>query len=343
MKTNKHIPISRRELESIRNSGNIPAGLDDFEREALEGWLKTQAPLTVMKPLDSRFGSSRLIYFSAGLGLLGLLLAVFWWFNSEAPVKSTVASKPVRRVEVTDFGLPENIARMHLSPDKKQVKAEEIIQYQLQNKPESASQNQSLSIDEVYDLPPEEPGTIESVPAPVVEVGFHAKEIYLSDLLTVDYREYRSRPAVKTEQVLLTGTPADQEGNGKNIEDQTLENVEIPYFSFLKKTMAIFAKGNYKKALFRYEEILASYPDDLNANFYGGLSYYNLGQYNQAQSCFERCLKHPYNNFIQEASWYLSKTLWDSGRKEEARSMWKQIAAANGFYASIAQRYLKEK
>jgi tetratricopeptide (TPR) repeat protein len=118
--------------------------------------------------------------------------------------------------------------------------------------------------------------------------------------------------------------------------------IEIPYHEYIKKTIGIFATGNYNKALYRFEEILDSYPDDVNANFYGGLCYFNLGKIEKAKLCFKNCVDHNFLNFTEEAEWYLAKCYLAEGNKEAAKTLLTKIANTKGFYAEQAGKLLKD-
>jgi tetratricopeptide (TPR) repeat protein len=139
----------------------------------------------------------------------------------------------------------------------------------------------------------------------------------------------------------LNNTPASQEDQYSKEEDVSNWKVtEIPYIEYIEKTMSLFSKGNYKKALSRYELILDSYPTDINANFYGGLSYFNLGEFEKSIQTFERCLNSEFNNFNEEAEWYLAKSYSANGQNEKASQLFKQISENGGYYSKQALKFL---
>jgi tetratricopeptide (TPR) repeat protein len=104
--------------------------------------------------------------------------------------------------------------------------------------------------------------------------------------------------------------------------------------------MEYFSKGQNKRALTRFLEILNTYPDDLNANFYAGLCYYNLKAYNSAISHFDNCSNSDFINFYEEQEWYKAKCYLANNQKEEAKVLLKQIVAEKGFYANQASKIL---
>jgi tetratricopeptide (TPR) repeat protein len=166
------------------------------------------------------------------------------------------------------------------------------------------------------------------------------KEIYLSDLKLLDYRAYRSRPKIATKQMILTGTPANVGDNTPTETTTEWKDVDVPYIDYLEKTMDLFAKGQNKKALARFEVILDTYADDLNANFYAGLCYYNLNDFDLAVTAFSKCTDSKYTNFLEEAEWYIAKSHLAKGSTTLAIDLFTKIAKENGYYSAQAKKVL---
>jgi tetratricopeptide (TPR) repeat protein len=101
-------------------------------------------------------------------------------------------------------------------------------------------------------------------------------------------------------------------------------------------------KGNWKHALARLNELLATYPDDINGHFYAGWCNYNLGQYEQAKVNFSACLQLEYSNFNEEANWYLALTYDKTGQHQDAKKMFQQIVNQQGHYAQQASKALRK-
>ena len=100
--------------------------------------------------------------------------------------------------------------------------------------------------------------------------------------------------------------------------------------------MSFFAESQFKKSLNRYLLILEQYPNDLNALFYGGLSYYNLGKFEKSMTFFDQILNGKESVFIEETSWYKTKCLIQLDRKQEAQELLDEIIASGGFYTKQA-------
>jgi tetratricopeptide (TPR) repeat protein len=161
--------------------------------------------------------------------------------------------------------------------------------------------------------------------------------VYMNDLMVVDYRVIkRADKKIHYTRMELSGTSAAQENENDRDETFVETKVEVPYVNYLKKSMGYFASGEYKKALSRYETILTQYPDDINAHFYGGLSYFNLGQYDKAITYLDDILNDDYHVFDEASMWYKSKALIQLNRIPEAKEILLKIIARGGFYSKDA-------
>jgi tetratricopeptide (TPR) repeat protein len=104
--------------------------------------------------------------------------------------------------------------------------------------------------------------------------------------------------------------------------------------------MWMFSKGQTKQSLTRLETVLSTYPDDLNANFYAGLCYYNLQQYGKAIACFNVCLENYFQNFDEETIWYMARSYFAKGDKHIAMDLFRKIKQAGGFYSDKAKEFI---
>ena len=91
-----------------------------------------------------------------------------------------------------------------------------------------------------------------------------------------------------------------------------------------------------------FNTILEHYEDDVNANFYAGLSAYNLESFSQAEEYFKNAYSLKYGNFKEEANWFEALSLLKLNEKSKAKKLLQQIVAGNGFYAERAKEKLAE-
>ncbi len=186
-------------------------------------------------------------------------------------------------------------------------------------------------------------GQIENI-KPEEKVRKHFKLLpttYYYELKAVIYDKER-RPKIKM-RINNEGTLSPQYENYSSLQNNPDEVkwTYIEYTDFLSDAMGKFSNSRVKEALLDFNYILQVYNDDLNANFYGGLCYYNLGLYNKAISCFDGILNDNSITFFQEALWYKALSLYNAGQKDEAEKLFSNIAESNGFYSAKATERLK--
>ena len=337
--------------ESARNAIEQKTASSSFESDAMEGWDKLSYDTGVMSNLDKKFGpSSSASFFKvvvAATAIVGVsTLVYFVFFNqrantepAEAPQKETLTTLLEDQeitIEETDMMMPEPIEQMVVVPIAKQMEPKEIIE----------------EYKERFELKEETPD-IELEPIAPIEITHNnptpeiardqkeAKEIYLFSMKLIDYTKYRSKPAVKTKQMTLTGTPANKEDKESEDLEPVWKDVDVPYMEYIKKTMRTFERSRFKKSLIRLETILATYPDDVNANFYAGICLYNLGEYSSAISHFDNCINGKFSNFDEEAQWMKAESYRASGNVSKAKNLYSQIANAGGYYKKQALERLK--
>lgn len=324
-----------------------------FESDAMEGWEELAFDTSVMSNLDQKFtttpSSGINWYITGGIGALLVAASVYMVFIYEKPNSETnlIAEEDTPEVittlmedqqitlEESDVMLPEPIEQMHQAPIEQQVQPKEIKEDFKMIAEERSEEKEEVDVGVL------EPKEIEQQQQPeIVRNHKEAKEIYLHDLKLVDYRKYRSKPKVKTRQMVLSGTPANMENDSVEEMDPVWKDVDVPYMEYLDKSVRLFSRERYKKALSRFETILDTYSYDVNGNFYAGLCLYNLGEYRKASQHFQNCIDGPFSNFDEEALWMKAMSLEKVG-DSKAQAIYRKIANSDGFYAKQAKQKLK--
>ena len=116
---------------------------------------------------------------------------------------------------------------------------------------------------------------------------------------------------------------------------------EYYYNDFLDKGLFKFKKEKYSEAIVIFDEILKQYPNDINALFYNGLSFYKLKKYNKAIKYFNLVINDKINIFDQEAEWNKALCLLETN-KAEGKKLLQKIADDAGFYSQKAMNLLGE-
>jgi TolA-binding protein len=347
MKNNRH--ITRSELEKLikndADSNNLE--LDDFEKEALEGWKSSGASISQMKHMDkvaaAKFGGTAFsTFFFAGMAItIAAIVSIYYFSQTEENI--TKPGKQQMAIETTEITLPEKIDTLTELKKEVQLLPKEIIQKNKEEqKTTSSTPSETLAFIETMDI------SLEPLPANIEdrEVSISkqkvAKERYPFGIKAIDYSEYRTNPEVKIEQTILTGLPANYETQEEMETEAKTKTILVGYTDYLDKTLSYIQKSKWKNALARCEEILSDYPDDINALFYSGFCLYNLQQYDQACSKFSACLQLNFSNFNEEASWYLAKSRLANGEKSLAKELFIGIKENKGYYYKDAEKILKD-
>ena len=334
----------------VKNAIEQKLESDPFQSDALEGWEQLSYNTEQLSRLDKKFGHSSntgWYIFSAAVVAVMIPIVFFLVKPSEKvatttplipeTIVTTLSEDQQITLDESDLIISEAIQKMELAPSKSQVKPT-LIQKDFKEMSETRENEVPIQIDRlpIHELDP----TIAPTPE-ITKKHELAKEIYLRDLKLVDYRKYREKPQIKTKQMVLTGTPAYKEDKTSNELETDWKDVDVPYIEFIDKSMRIFNDGNYKKALSRYETILATYSEDVNAHFYAGVCLYNMGEYSSAIDHFNQCIQGSYSNFDEEAQWMTALSYEKTGNKTVARKIFTSISTTNGFYAQQAKDKLK--
>lgn len=321
---------------------------DPFESDALEGWEALNYNTASLNALDKKFApsSTNFWFLTGGLAAIvvaGVLTFALWPEDAVSPHEQQVVSEnlPAEEMEITleesDVLLPEQIEEMTSAPIHEQL-APEVIKQDFVDIEAIRKKDPPLV---VANLPIIELSTDKATDMEIIRKHEHAKEIYLHEFKLIDYRNYRSRPAVKTRQLILNGLPANMEDENSDDFESNWREVEIPYIEFIDKSIRIFGQGNYKRALSRFETILETYNMDVNAHFYAGLCLFNLGEYESGMPHFQACIDGPYSNFDEEALWMIGTSYEQLGMQAKARSIFEKIVREGGFYTQQAAKKIR--
>ena len=316
---------------------------EDFDRDAVDGFLESGLNTSALRGLDRKFvprSFTGWIIASSSI-LFVAVLSILFLPNERDHSSLSLKKEQLVRLDRTEVILPPHIDSLKEIPKNTQIQAKQLAKDFIDQKEQKEQKISEVSFTEVNLRPNPvlDPSPIDSEIEVIEKKQLSGKELYLHDLKLLDYRAYRSKPKIKTEQLILTGIPADLE-SGSSAQESEWQTVDVPYMEYIERTMELFSKGNFKKALSRFEVILKTYPDDLNALFYAGLCYYNLKNTNAAVFSFEKCLGSNYNNFNEEAEWYYALSLILSGESERATKVLQRITTSQGYYAEQARKKL---
>lgn len=360
-------PLSRQEIDDYKegtgNNHDIESKTlgSDFNDQALEGWKTTSSSVNDgMSKVDKQMNEFVNKGASGGSTKKGMTLTFVLFTLTMISLivftyqgNSAVEKKPQIIEETkTENERGEEIEYFTAISHEKLITSNELIKNQEIQKLEKET---PLKIEEkpvAVDLEIEKNTNKENdIQLPIQSSGKipnsnkntlyykDAKEVYLSDLKNVDYRAYRNRP-IKVRNTLDVGIPANQSSEKDKPEFPSLQITEITYIDYLSTSAEIFSNGDYKNALKNYLTILDTYSDDVNANFYGGLCYFNLGQFEEATTLLKKSYTLGYGNFREEARWFSARAHVERKNKIKAKYLLNEIISEGGFYAERAKELI---
>ena len=340
--------MSKSDIENYNTASSVEKNnieqklVDDpFASDAMDGWSDLNFDTSLLKS-PSEFFPKQKFPWNIAMGALAVgvtsVFLVQYLSNSQAIELLNVSNDTTELIadntiiiESSDLILPDSIQNLTEVDRTEQMNVQEIKDDFVQL---------DLPDIEIIKLP-----TIElieeNINKEVVQSKTVGNEIYFFDLKLIDYEEYRTNSVIKTEQLILTGTPASKENDRSEEMESSWRDVDIPYQDYLKKSIRLFNKLRYKKALTRFLTIIVTYPKDVNANFYGGLCLFNFGEYNDAIIHFEQCMESSYLNFDEEAEWMIANSYLNMGNLKKGRDLMTRIVEKDGYYSTQATEKLK--
>lgn len=172
---------------------------------------------------------------------------------------------------------------------------------------------------------------------------YMGKILFIHDFKIIDYTLMRRNDWVEFEPE--GGVEAQYEDedkqNAARRNDHKTEQT-IGYLEYMEEAIAFVEKQQWKQAIQRFEVVLAQYPDDVNALFYGGYCAYQNEDFVKAETWLARSLESPIGTFKEENKYHLAKVYMARHKLNEARALLQEIVAAKGFYAVQAQSMLEQ-
>ena len=300
-----------------------------FEMEALQGWVSHDLEPSVMKNVRSKlFRKISSLAIIASLALLSSAILIIYHNTNQAEIKKDKEQAPINKSEsknevspyVATISSDPIIRPKTLQSDFKKIALIKVQQ-------ETNSSNEVTEKEHPEQLTPLKATKINVVEKERINIGW---ETYLLNYKVLDYRKYRSKPKLENE-VQLSGTSADQE-NKQVIGKENDKIIQVAYFNSLTNALVYFEKENYGVAAQQFDMILTSYPDDINALFYGALSHYNVKEYSICETKLQLLKLNNFTNFSEEQEWYLCLTYKALNKMSQYEALRKEIINKNGFY-----------
>lgn len=160
--------------------------------------------------------------------------------------------------------------------------------------------------------------------------------VYLGKFKTTDYRNIRVKESI--EHIALPGLSADFENDKSDTLHDSFDRIPEAYIDHLRIILRGFQTQNFNEIIKPFSLILKEFPNDDNALFYRGLSYYHLDQTELSIRDLKAVLENSMSNFDEEAEWYLALNYQKSGQTQKLKSALEAIINRQAFYAKEAKK-----
>ena len=111
--------------------------------------------------------------------------------------------------------------------------------------------------------------------------------------------------------------------------------------ALLNQAVMAYDAQNYTAAIELFEQLLGSYPNEMEYQLSLGISYMETEQYKKADNKFQGIIDHNDNLYIEPAEWYLGFCYLHTGQNVAARAHFKEIARSNSSFNKKAKNILR--
>jgi TolA-binding protein len=317
---------------------------DPFLQDAVEGYAENPdwnwTETVVKKPVNFKW----ITLLTAGV--LGVAVLVYFQFSEKQnPAENQIPLVVQPQQAAVDAESPATIQieEIRSSDSSVSIMISQAAPTELNSTPEKfVKELDPETWKPIASIEAKKPGSVPvpSVKTPQPEVSNTNQRIYhIKDYKVFDYRGIRL--AIEKPAISLGGTPAS--GAMDADPEPAQQEQKVNYVNYLEQSISLFSQGDYSLALQYFEQIIKTYPDDLNALFYGALCDYYQGDYSGAINKFQRVSTHSVQLFSDESAWYKARALYSNNQKQEAVELMKVISASKSFYNKQAANFLKEK
>jgi len=110
----------------------------------------------------------------------------------------------------------------------------------------------------------------------------------------------------------------------------------------LNNALLAIDRGEYVAALNLLESSSVKGQDAFTVNFYSGVAYQELGEYNRAIGSFTQVVQHGDNLLVEQSEWYIGLCYLMADERQKALAQFRSIASRNGFYGQESGKILKQ-
>lgn len=233
----------------------------------------------------------------------------------------------------------------------------EIIEEEVSHTDTSQFMYSDSAIDET--MQPEQDGVIvEDVPAPKEErIESSAKEktkytppTPVNDKKQIDYEDYYNNQdeslseeaeIVEQERSMQPNVSAQYNSLEYKDDNKVSSAQSDKLISNYNAGIVAYNQSNYSEAIQLFNKALNERTNVNSANYYVGMSYFNLGKSNKAINSFDKVIKTS-SSFADDAQWYKALSLINKGQKEKAKTVLQDLIQSGSSFSGAAQKKLEK-
>ena len=107
-----------------------------------------------------------------------------------------------------------------------------------------------------------------------------------------------------------------------------------------KEAFQLYEQSQYPQAINLLLQLIETRPDDVNLQFYLGLSYLSSSQHSKAIPFLQKVVGNRGNRFEEQAQWYLALALLKEGHSRESIAYLKSLVNKKGYNYEVAEELL---
>jgi len=165
---------------------------------------------------------------------------------------------------------------------------------------------------------------------------------YVNSLKAIDYQHLYENIEERNIPVLKSLDPRYENLKTKIENIDNLTEQKLSYNEVLATALLAFSNGDFETCERYFTLILNTYPDDQNATFYRGVSFYKQNRISQAIPLLEKISLRSSSPFMEEAQWHLANCYKEENKIMDMKLVLQKLINKNGFYSEKAKLLLNQ-
>ncbi len=279
----------------------------------------------------------RILYAAASVALIFVVLLGMFHFIDIKPSSGTMAMES-KTAQIERATNEEQSELSDLALDKEEIENDEIIKTEISKKDEIPNkiteQNTTLTLDKEI----------------TAQKDFSTSDIWITKVENDSTSVFGGSESVESSPNInenVTTINIEQLADDDNILiEKKYDRSEKKLENKLFEALQAYENKKYTEANLLFDSYLVSNPNDAQALYFGGMSYYENHNYKKGISLLEKFLKQKNSIIYQknhtDAEWYLANSYLKTKQKQKAKSLLQKIADSNSKYSSQATSLLKK-